>query len=124
MGKVSARQRVRAARAKLDAERVAREKRVDEAAERYYQQAEQIAKADEQLEKARQAHEAALQGARREQRAAIVAMLEEGESASTVSVLLHVSRSEITAARKDQRPVDVAEQPAGDVHEPVDEGAA
>lgn len=100
MSKVSARQKVKAARARLDAERIAREARVDKAAEQYYKQANAITKADERLAKAHESHQDAVEQAQDEQATAIVAMLDEGETPTSVAQLLDLSKSDIAAAKK------------------------
>lgn len=122
--KSDARSRVREARARLDADRHAREQRVDAAAEEFFRGTEAVESAGAKLAKAQQAHDDAVAAAQVAQDAAVVAMLEQDEKAEIVAELLGVSRAEVTAAKKrhtDREQPPAAEQgPGADSASPRD----
>lgn len=98
--KVSARERVRQARSRRDAERKAQEKRVDGCAEDFF-------KAAARLEQAQQA----VEEARRAQGAAIESLLAEGETLASLTEFLDVPKADLKSAQQahQQRPVRVSE---------------
>lgn len=97
---MSARAKARAARARIDAQRAAKVERVDAAAMRYHQQVDHIERAQAQLDKAQAVFEERVEQARREQDAAVVEMLDEGEPAAVVAQLLDLTPAAVGAAKK------------------------
>lgn len=88
-GKVSARDRARAARAKLDADRAARDRRIEESATAYYVALE-----------AREAAEEAAREAEASMAAAVAALLGEGESVERVAALCEISDGDVRRLRR------------------------
>lgn len=101
---ITARQKIRAARAKANAERAARERRVDTWAEEYLKQTERVARAGEKYEqavrKATDTRDATVAAATRKQDQAIAEMMSEGESAEDVAKLLEMSKADVAAGRR------------------------
>lgn len=100
-GPVSARQRARAAKAKLDADRKARDKRVEEQATEWYQLEDTIAQA-----------QAAVEEARAQQASVVVALGEENVSVDDAAELLGIEPGEVRALRKQHRNATSGQAPA------------
>lgn len=88
-GKVSARDRARAARARLDADRAARDRRIEESATAYYAGLE-----------AREAAEAAAREAETAMAGAVAALLGEGESIERVAALCDTTEADVRRLRR------------------------